>query len=477
MNRTLKIQKKQILADPVAVFSSQHPEANTSKKNQLSELWSQLQSLKKQDQEIQTQTKIISRQIGEAKKNNKPADELLQSMQTKSAARKQFEVKRESIKKQILEFFVINDDKALPETKTNKTSSNRRYVTSVDNIDKITVHLLDNEENAWNDYVSKQPAATIHHLTQWRDVLQKTYGIESLYFFARDNNQQIVGILPLVHLKSRLFGDLLVSMPYFQRGGAIADHPLIEQKLVLAANEEAARLGIDHIEYRDDIPREGLPAQSHKVNMVLALPDSEDALWNSFTTKLRAQIKRPQQLAPQVLIGGKEHLDDFYKVYARNMRDLGSPGHSKGFVENILDDFPDDSWIVVIRLNNEPVSAGLLLGHSETMEIPLASTIRKANTNSMNMLLYWEVLKLAIKQGYNHFDFGRSSKNAGTYRFKRQWGAQPKQLYWHYWLGATNEAPTLNPSNPKYALVINIWKRLPLIITNWLGPLIVKNIP
>ena len=477
MDQNLKIQKKQILADPVAVFSSQHPEADTSKKKKLGELWVKLQALKKQDKGMQVQTKIISRKIGVAKKNNQPIDDLLQTMQTKSAERKQFEVKLENIEKEILDFFVFNDDKALPETKISETSPGRLYATSVVNIDKITVHLLDNEENAWNDYVSKQPAATIHHLAQWRDVLHKTYGTESFYFFARDNNQKIVGILPLVRLKSRLFGDLLVSMPYFQRGGAIADHPLIEQKLMKTANEEAARLGIDYIEYRDDIPREGLPAQSHKVNMVLSLPGSEDALWNSFTTKLRAQIKRPHQLAPQVLIGGKEHLDDFYKVYARNMRDLGSPGHSKGFVENILDDFPDESWIVVIRLNNEPVSAGLLLGHSETMEIPLASTIRKANTHSMNMLLYWEVLKLAIKQGYNHFDFGRSSKKAGTYRFKRQWGAQPKQLYWHYWLGATNEAPTLSPSNPKYALVINIWKRLPLIITNWLGPLIVKNIP
>ena len=128
-------------------------------------------------------------------------------------------------------------------------------------------------------------------------------------------------------------------------------------------------------------------------------------------------------------------------------------------------------------MNNKPVSAGLLLGHGTTMEIPLASTIREANPYSMNMLMYWEVLQLAIKQGFHYFDFGRSSKDAGTYRFKQQWGAKPKQLYWHYWLATATEAPSLNPSNPKFALLISIWKRLPITFTQWLGPLIVKNIP
>ena len=476
MDHNLKLKRKQVLSDPVAVFSLQYPEADASKKNLINELRVQLQLLKEQGKEIQTKTKILSRQIGAAKKSNQPATELIHSMQIQSSQYKQLGEKISHVEEQILNFFVINDE-TLPKTKAHKTTLNKRYAASIDHIDKVTVHLLDKEENAWNDYVSKQPVATIHHLTQWRDVFQKTYGIESFYFFARDSNNQIVGVLPLVRLKSRLFGDLLVSMPYFQRGGVIADHPLIEQELMKAANEKAARLGVEYIEYRDDIPREGLPVQSHKVNMVLSLPDSEEVLWKGFTAKLRAQIKRPQQLIPKVLIGGKEYLDDFYKVYTRNMRDLGSPAHSKLLVENILDCFSENSWIIVIHLNNKPVSAGLLLGHGDTMEIPLASTIRKANPYSMNMMLYWEILKLAIQHGYKNFDFGRSSKGAGTYGFKRQWGAQPKQLYWHYWLEEGVEPPKLNPDNPKYALVINIWKRLPIFITKWIGPFIVKHLP
>ena len=477
MTHDLKLQKKQILSDPLSIFSSQSSDDDTSRKNQLSELWAQLQSIKKQGQVIQDKTKIISRQIGEAKKNNRSIEELMSSMQTFSTEKKQLKQQQDNIESQILSFFSIDEDRSSPDAKADKPLSGHHAKTSIDDIDKITVSQLDDEEDEWNDYVSKQSAATIHHLTQWREILKKTYAIECFYFIARDSDNQTVGVLPLTRLKSRLFGDLLVSMPYFQRGGAIADHPLIEQKLMQSANKTAARLGIDHIEYRDDIPRENLPLQDHKVNMILALPESEDELWQGFTPKLRAQIKRPQQLSPQVIIGGKDLLNDFYKVYTRNMRDLGSPAHSKLYVENILDSFPENSWIVVVKLNDRAVSAGLLLAHGDTMEIPLASTIRKANPQSMNMLLYWAVLKHAIRHGYRYFDFGRSSKDAGTYRFKRQWGAQPKQLYWHYWLNKANQMPALNPSNPKYALIIGVWKRLPVMLTRWLGPLVVKNLP
>ena len=159
------------------------------------------------------------------------------------------------------------------------------------------------------------------------------------------------------------------------------------------------------------------------------------------------------------------------------MRDIGSMAHSKQFIQNILALFPEYSWIIVLYLNHRPVAAGFLLGHGNTLEIPLASTVRDVNPLSMNMLLYWEVLRFAINHGFRHFDFGRSSKGAGTFRFKQQWGAQPKQLYWHYWLGKAGELPSLNPSNPKYALVISLWKRLPVTLTKWLGPLVVKNLP
>jgi FemAB-related protein (PEP-CTERM system-associated) len=211
--------------------------------------------------------------------------------------------------------------------------------------------------------------------------------------------------------------------------------------------------------------------------MILSLPESHDNLWKSFSSKLRAQIRRPLRENPKILFGGNEYLDDFYSVYSRNMRDIGAPVHSKQLVQNIMSRFPDRSWIISIQLNNKPVAAGFLVSHGNTLEIPLASTIRDVNHLSINMLLYWEVLKFAVDGGFRYFNFGRSSKDAGTFRFKQQWGAKPKQLYWHYWLKDNGDLPAFNHSNPKYALAIKVWQHLPLWLANRIGPLIVRNLP
>lgn len=481
MNQKPQISHKQILSDPVSAFRSLHSVPDAGKLAALESISQQASALKQQHKDNQEQAKILSRKIGEAKRSGQSIDELKLAMQKQSGILSQLTASLNDTENQILQFF--EPDTARPDTKQtveiiNKepNSANRIYPAAVDRLNDISIELMHGEDTAWNTYVLNNPAATIHHRTEWRDLLQESYAIESFYFVAHDAENNIVGILPLTHLKSRLFGNMFVSMPWFQRGGAVADHPSIEQKLMQAAQRHAATLGVDHIEYRDDISRQALPVQSHKVNMVLQLPDSSDALWSGFSAKLRAQIRRPQREHPEIQLGNKQLLNDFYSVYSRNMRDLGSPAHSKQFVANILDSFPEHSWIIVLRLNNRPVAAGLLLSQGNYMEIPLASTIRDVNPLSMNMLLYWEVLKFATDKGFRYFDFGRSSIDAGTRRFKQQWGAQPKQLYWHYWL-SKGANPSLNPSNPKYALVIYIWKRLPVFLTNWLGPKLVKNLP
>ncbi len=477
------LQKKQILSDPVGCFSESWPD-NTSALSTIKTLWQHRQSLEKQQKAIQIQTRILSRKIGSAKSSKQSTDALIVSMQVVSAEQKTLTKEIKQTNHEILNHF--------SDTLTNTNQINvgqvahtnkRHFSATTANVDDIQISIFDATNNPaeWNNYISATPSACIHHRTEWRNILAQSYKHESLYFCARDAKQSIVGILPLIHMKSRLFGNKLVSMPFFQRGGTIADNPLIEQELIQAASTYGSKLGVDHIEFRDDIPREHLPepsaVQTHKVNMVLPLPQTQDALWQGFTSKLRAQIRRPQREQTQVFIGGKEYLNDFYKVYSRNMRDLGSPVQSKHFIGNILLHFPRNSWLVVIKLHQRPVAAGFLLGSGDTMEIPLASTIRDVNPLSMNMLLYWEILKFAIKQNYSQFDFGRSSKNTGTYRFKQQWGAQPKQLYWHYWLGNSETPPSLNPSNPKYAIIINVWKRLPMILANFLGPAIVKHLP
>lgn len=485
MKKDLKEQKKYILSDPIAIFRGLGCNVDEHQIDKLKVLWEVYLEQQSHHKEIRDQARQISRKIGEAKRSGHPIDNLKEQMQTHSARSKAVAQQLRDLEAQILAFFASSDTSKDSKRKASASSSDnlegRCHAVTSENNHETSISLLETEnpeaQQAWNHYVEGNPAASIYHRAEWQALISNTFGHEGYYFQACDVSGNIMGILPLIRLKSRLFGDFLVSMPYFNYGGAVADSPAIEQLLMDTANTHAASLGVSHIEYRDDIPRTELPVRTDKVNMILQLPGQEDALWQSFTPKLRAQIRRPQRENPQILFGCSELLEDFYHVFSRKMRDLGTPVYGQSFFHNIFRSFPEQSRIVVLRLSQRPVAAAFLIGHGDTLEIPWASAVKNVNHLSLNMLMYWEVLRFAINNNYSYFDFGRSSKVAGTFRFKQQWGAIPKQLHWHYWLNSNSELPSLNPANPKYAMMVNVWKLLPIPLTRWLGPKIVKNLP
>jgi FemAB-related protein (PEP-CTERM system-associated) len=178
-----------------------------------------------------------------------------------------------------------------------------------------------------------------------------------------------------------------------------------------------------------------------------------------------------------VRFGGEELLDDYYLVFSRCMRDLGTPVYKKHFFRTIVETFPKEAMLSVVSLNGMPLAAGLLYGFRNTLEIPWAASDRRFSRLAPNMLLYSAVLEFACREGFREFDFGRSSVDSGTYRFKLQWGAQPRQLHWYYWLAEGQSIPELNPDNPKFKAAISVWRHLPLTVTNLIGPHIVKYLP
>lgn len=281
----------------------------------------------------------------------------------------------------------------------------------------------------------------------------------------------------MVRLRSLLFGDFLVSMPYFNYGGPLAD-PTAAAALVRGAGAIARDLGSGHAEFRCSEELEtDCPRRTDKVNMHLPLPATEQELWDGFDAKLRAQVRKPQKAGAAVRTGGEELLADFYAVFSRNMRDLGTPVYGREWFAAILERMPERATIIVVSVAGQPVAAGFLLGFRDTLEIPWASSLREHNRSGANMLLYWEALRFAVARGYRRFDFGRSSLDSGTYRFKEQWGARPAQQHWYYWLPPGRSMPNLTPHNPKYQLATRLWQKLPVAVANRLGPHIVRNLP
>ena len=334
----------------------------------------------------------------------------------------------------------------------------------------------DAQREEWNLYVSSHASRTPYHVYEWREFFSTALRKQTFYLAASDRDA-IVGVLPLVRQRSRLFGDYIVSLPYVNYGGLLVDSPLAERALTEAAGELFADLPVDHIELRGTSNVGELPSKTRKVSMRLPLPASPDELHSSFSSKLRSQIKRPMRENPEIRHGGIELLDDFYKVFSRNMRDLGTPVYSKQFFEEILRLFPKITNLVVIDFGGTPVAAGLLVHGDRWSEVPWASSDRRYNRYSFNMLLYWELLKASIGHGANEFDFGRCSLDSGTYRFKKQWGAKPVQLHWSYFLREGAMMPELNPENSRFSFAIKVWQSLPVPVANFIGPYLARNLP
>jgi serine/alanine adding enzyme len=329
----------------------------------------------------------------------------------------------------------------------------------------------------WDAFVQNAPAASFYHRYAWRGVIQRVFARDTFYFAAREG-ARICGVLPVTRLKSPFFGHFVVSMPYLSYGGAVGETPEIERSLVQQASDLAEDLGASHLEMRHRAAKlDDMPVRTDKVTMLLDLPASAEALWQAQGSKIRSQVKRPQKEGAVCAHGGAELLDEFYGVFAENMRDLGTPVYPRRFFAEILDAFAGATRIFVIRLDGAAVAAGFVIGNAGVMEIPWASSLRRANAVGVNMLLYWSILEYACQQGYATFDFGRCTIDAGTYRFKKQWGAKPQQLYWHYWMRDGREPPKLNHSNPKFEAAVAAWRRLPLAVANRLGPLLIRNLP
>ncbi|MFK8053044.1 MAG: FemAB family XrtA/PEP-CTERM system-associated protein [Woeseiaceae bacterium] len=331
-------------------------------------------------------------------------------------------------------------------------------------------------ESAWNDYVAQHADASPYHEYGFLKAVKSAFGRKTHPLVAY-RGQQIVGILPLVQLKSLAFGNFMVSVPYVTYGGALFDDTSARQALVDAAIDKANTLGCKHLELRDLSPMDGLPVRTDKVTMQLKLPETGDQMFADFSKKLRAQIRRPKKAGAESAIGGIELLDDFYAIVSRKYRDLGVPIYGKDWFRQLLLWQPEHSHIAVVRLEGEIVAAGLLVGDRGRMEVPYAASVREHDKLSVNMLLYWAMIETSIERGYQHFDFGRTTPDSGTHRFKRQWGAEPVQLYWHYWLRDGGPAPKLNADNGKFGLAVSLWRKLPVWLANRIGPHIVKNLP
>jgi FemAB-related protein (PEP-CTERM system-associated) len=338
---------------------------------------------------------------------------------------------------------------------------------------------LHNRLAALEKYVFRGDRVPLSRHPRWLSVLQQGMGHTPFALEAVDAAGRTCGLLPLAYVSSLLFGRFLVSLPYLNANGVLADDEPTAQRLVDEAVAMADALCVRHLELRHEQPlaHPALTAQNRsKVHMRLALPDFPGPMWEGLPAKVRNQVRKGEKCGLLVAWGGAELLPEFYDVFSRNMRDLGTPVYGRRFFRAVLEQFPVDAELCVVRSGTTAVAAAMLLHGRGVTEVPSASSLRSHNHTCANMLMYWQLLERAVARGQAIFDFGRSTIDGSTFRFKKQWGAAPEPATWQSY-ERTGRAGDVRPDNPRYRRWIGMWQRLPVGLTRLLGPVIVRGIP
>ncbi len=344
-------------------------------------------------------------------------------------------------------------------------------------MDKI-LSLTDQYNSKWDEYIKQSPEGTFYHLTGWKKMIEKTFGLQALYLMALSETNELMGVLPLFYMKDLLRRKYLVSIPYSAYAGVCADDETIKNALFNKAKKLAFEREVQYIEIRKLGERAfELPTKEDFVTMFLELERDEEYIWkHQLNAKARNKVRKAYSEGLTIDFG-KKYLDDFYKILSINIRDLGSPNYPKLFLENLFKEFGDSAGIFVVKYQKKIIAGMLFVCFKNVFLDPWAASLREYNKLRPNDILYWEAIKYASEKGYEYFDMGRSTVESGTFKFKEKWGAKPVRLCYQYFLHKTLTIPVVNAHNNKYQKAINVWKKMPVIVADILGPRLIKYLP
>ena len=344
-----------------------------------------------------------------------------------------------------------------------------------DDAARLTIEPLRADDAArWDAYVFAHPQATFFHRAGWQRVIAEAFGHATHYLQAvRDG--ELVGVLPLVEINSRLFGHSLASLPFCAYAGILADDAAAEQALDSAAQALAVRLGVGAYECRNQTPKHAdWPTKDLYVTFKKAIDPEVEANLNAIPRKQRAMVRKGIKAG----LVGEIDADTrrFFAAYSASVHRLGTPVFSRRYFERLKAEFGDDCEVLTITLDGQLIASVLSFYFRDEVLPYYGGGVAAARAVAGNDFMYWELMRRACERGLKVFDFGRSKRGTGSFDFKKNWGFEPTPLAYEYFLVNDTAVPDINPLNPKYRLFIRAWQKMPLALANLIGPHIVKNL-
>lgn len=326
----------------------------------------------------------------------------------------------------------------------------------------------------WDSFVEASTEATFFHLSGWKEVIEKSFGHKT-YFLYVEKEGQIHGILPLVHVNSQLFGNSLVSTAFCVYGGIVANDALSFAELDREACRLAEQLGVDCLEMRNR--QQKYPERPHKdlyVTFRKELDKDNEKNLLAIPRKQRAMVRKGMDAGLVSVIDND--VDRLYQAYSESVRNLGTPVFSKSYFQSLKAVFADQCEILSIEHDGQLIASVMNFYFKDEVLPYYGGGTSLARELKGNDFMYWEVMRRATEKGIKIFDYGRSKIGTGSYSFKKNWGFTPEPLFYEFHLVKATELPDINPLNPKYQLFIAAWKRLPLAVSQLIGPWLSKDL-
>lgn len=338
--------------------------------------------------------------------------------------------------------------------------------------------MLPEDAPAWDRFVHDLPAGTFFHLAAWREVIERAFRHRTHYALC-ERDGQVVGVLPLARLRSRLFGDTLVSTPFCVYGGPLAADAEARVALEEHAADLLRRTGASAVELRG---RDATPADDPawvprpELYVTFRRPITGDAKrdLDAVPRKQRAMVRKGIALG---LRGVRdEGVDRLHRIYAESVRNLGTPTFGRRYFALLRHVFADCSDVLTVEDGGRAIASVLNFRFRDEVLPYYGGGTAAARGRAANDFMYWEVMRRAGAEGARLFDFGRSKLGTGSFAFKKHWGFEPAPLHYRFLLRPGATLPDVNPLNPKYRLMVAAWRRLPLPLANRLGPLVVRGV-
>jgi FemAB-related protein (PEP-CTERM system-associated) len=331
------------------------------------------------------------------------------------------------------------------------------------------------DQERWDAFVDACSQASFFHRAGWRQVLEKAFGHKP-YFLLAESQGAIVGILPLAQVKSALFGNTLASLPFCVYGGVAAESDEAASALRKFACELAETLRVDALELRNSEPSgSGWLTKDLYFTFRGAIDADNEVNLKAIPNRQRAMVRKG--IKEGLVSEETSDAGRLYRVYSESVRNLGTPVFARKYFDILQDTFKDDCRILMICHEGEDV-AGVMSFYFKGEVLPYygGSVARARTIKGCNHFMYWELLRRSADEGLTSFDFGRSKAGTGPYQFKKNWGFTPQPLPYEYYLVKASEMPNVNPTNPKYRLLVDTWSRLPLPVANFVGPFLARSL-